>query len=242
MQVRDLKDPVKLDFIAPTGELWDLFNEIGYSSKWHHYFEIYEELLAPYRDRPIKLLEIGVFKGGSLNMWSRYLHPDSTIVGIDIKDKVEVDFADNVHFRLGHQADANFLNEVIEEFGPFDVIIDDGSHLSIDQAGTFIHLFRNGMGRKGLYVVEDMHAAYWRRYVPNERSFMDACFDLIHLKHSNYLYRPDPTHFMVDAEERMEECEYYEKWVHSIQFFDSIVAFHRKECGQQVVEAGVFDD
>ena len=39
--------------------------------KWDHYLQIYDRLLSPYRNTPlsIRLLEIGVFDGGSLELW-----------------------------------------------------------------------------------------------------------------------------------------------------------------------------
>ena len=52
--------------------------------KWQHYLDIYERNLACYRDRPLFFLEIGIFDGGSLDMWRRYFGAEATIVGIDI--------------------------------------------------------------------------------------------------------------------------------------------------------------
>jgi hypothetical protein len=37
--------------------------------KWHHYLSIYDRYLSRYRNTPVRLLEIGVFKGGSQRMW-----------------------------------------------------------------------------------------------------------------------------------------------------------------------------
>src|SRR3712207_7176846 len=33
--------------------------------KWHHYFDIYERFLSPFRGQPVTLLEIGVYQGRS---------------------------------------------------------------------------------------------------------------------------------------------------------------------------------
>jgi 23S rRNA U2552 (ribose-2'-O)-methylase RlmE/FtsJ len=95
------------------------------------------------------MLEIGVARGGSLQMWRRYLHPESTIVGIDI-DSPTKQFDDpgrQVHVRIGSQADTRFLQTVIDEFGlfdVFDVIVDDGSHMNSHIAQTFRYLFPMG--------------------------------------------------------------------------------------------------
>ena len=57
-------------------------------NKWHHYFDIYEENFSRYRNKKITLLEIGVFRGGSLSMWKKYFGAQAKIIGIDIKPKV----------------------------------------------------------------------------------------------------------------------------------------------------------
>ena len=54
---------------TPDNELFDIFSNDTNVHKWHHYFDIYERHFGRYRDRPIKMLEIGVFRGGSLRMW-----------------------------------------------------------------------------------------------------------------------------------------------------------------------------
>ncbi len=41
--------------------------------KWLHFFEVYERYFSGFRGTPVKMLEIGVYKGGSLNMWRQYL-------------------------------------------------------------------------------------------------------------------------------------------------------------------------
>jgi ubiquinone/menaquinone biosynthesis C-methylase UbiE len=76
-------------------------------TKWTHYFWVYDRHFAALRDKPIKMLEVGVLNGGSLEMWKKYFHPDSTIVGIDITPSCK-DFEDkenNVHVRIGDQSD-----------------------------------------------------------------------------------------------------------------------------------------
>ena len=56
--------------------------------KWLHYFPIYETHLEPYRGRDVRLLEIGVSHGGSLQMWQDYFGSGSTIVGVDVAPRV----------------------------------------------------------------------------------------------------------------------------------------------------------
>src|SRR5947207_11626406 len=40
--------------------------------KWVHYLGLYDAYLAPFRGRPVRILEIGVNRGGSLQLWREY--------------------------------------------------------------------------------------------------------------------------------------------------------------------------
>src|SRR5262245_40111027 len=58
--------------------------------KWDHYLEIYETFLSPLRSREtLRLLEIGVDHGGSLQLWRKYFGSKARIAGLDISPKTE---------------------------------------------------------------------------------------------------------------------------------------------------------
>ena len=138
--------------IATSGELHALWATIPGGHKWLHYFPIYEEILASRRSAPLKVLELGVYRGASLELWHKYFHSESTIVGIDIDpackafDRPE----HHVHVRVGGQEDGEFLKALIEEFGVFDVIIDDGSHMASHMIASFNHLLADGLSDDGI--------------------------------------------------------------------------------------------
>lgn len=128
--------------------------------KWAHYIPIYERVFAPFRDKPIFFLEIGVFKGGSLEIWRKYFGDKAVIVGIDINPAcAQVVDAPN-HVRIGSQDDPAFLRSIIEEFGQPDLILDDGSHFAHHQKASFEFLWPH-LKDNGIYMVEDCHSAYW---------------------------------------------------------------------------------
>ena len=124
----------------------------------HNYVEKYERQLSEYKDKPFKLLEIGVDKGYSIKMWKEYF-PKAEIYAIDIIDKTEY-AEDRVNILIGSQNDVKFLEDTNKQFGPFDVIIDDGSHINEDMTTSFVTLFPL-LKPGGLYIVEDLHACYW---------------------------------------------------------------------------------
>ena len=126
------------------------------------YLERYDPILAPYVGKAITLLEIGVFKGGSLRLWRDYF-PQGTIVGIDTALPPEKQFGDRIRFFQGSQTDREFLDQVATETAPegFDIIIDDASHIASLTQISFWHLFDNHLKPGGLYVIEDWGTGYW---------------------------------------------------------------------------------
>jgi len=217
---------------VPDNELFALFAADTNVHKWHHYFDIYMRHFGSYRDRPIRMLEIGVFRGGSLRMWKEYFHPDSTIVGIDIdKTCKDHEIADrNVFVRIGSQADPEFLAAVNEEFGPFDIILDDGSHKTHHQNISFGALFRPALRDGGCYMVEDVHTNYWLKHVDSEDTFIDLAKQMIDMLHEPYFDRKE-THFRHDHPEALQQMDlsYLAANLAGIAFYDSIVVFDKKK-------------
>ena len=109
--------------------LWEDFlnNKDSRITKWAHYFPIYERHFSWMRNKTLTFLEIGVDKGGSLRMWQRYFGPFARIIGIDINPECNsLNGTPGIHIRIGDQSDEKFLQEVIDEFGVPDMILDDG--------------------------------------------------------------------------------------------------------------------
>jgi hypothetical protein len=124
--------------------LWSEFltNRVRVIHKWTHYFPIYENHFKRYVNRPMLFVEIGCSQGGSLQLWKRYLGPLAQIVGIDILDQCKALEENQIAVRIGDQSDTVFLGNVLTEFGPPDVILDDGSHAMQHVRAslpTFIH-------------------------------------------------------------------------------------------------------
>lgn len=127
----------------------------------HGYIKIYEKYFESIRNENLKVLEIGIADGKSLLMWSDYFK-NSTIIGIDIH-KIDIKEKklnkNNIKVHQGSQSDDKFISEIIKEYGNFDIIIDDGSHLKKDVIKSF-HLLFPHLNNDGLYVVEDMQTSY----------------------------------------------------------------------------------
>lgn len=217
---------------TPENELFDIFSADTNVHKWHHYFDIYTKHFEAYRNRPIRMLEIGVFRGGSLRMWKEYFHPDSIIVGIDIDKTCKAHEIANrkVFVRIGSQADPAFLAAVTEEFGPFDIILDDGSHKTHHQNISFGALFHDALTDGGCYMVEDVHTNYWLKHVDSEDTFIDLAKQMVDLLHEPYFDRKE-TNFRLrhaDAVQQME-LTYLAANIDSVAFYDSIVVIDKKK-------------
>lgn len=127
----------------------------------HRYLEVYDPILTSWVDKEIKLLEIGIHKGGSLQLWRDYFRL-GIIVGIDIKLPERFLPGERIQIFKGSQADEEFLSEVASKTAPegFDIIIDDASHIGALTKTAFWHLFDNHLKPGGLYVIEDWGTGY----------------------------------------------------------------------------------
>ena len=123
----------------------------------------YERILEPFRQRPVRVLEIGVFKGGSCKLWSDFFpHPGSRIIGLDIVLPEDAAPGDpRITLKQCNQNDAAGLREIAERFGPFDVVIDDGAHRFDETLNCYRVLFEH-VNPRGYYIIEDWGVGYWK--------------------------------------------------------------------------------
>ena len=198
------------------GQLWAdfLLNRQRQSEKWPHYFPIYESHLERFVDRPAVLLEIGVDFGGSLQGWKRFLGPHAQI-GLDIQPKAAFD-EDQIAVRIGDQSDPEVLQSLIDEFGPPDIVIDDGSHIMEHVNSTFAYLYPR-ISPDGVYLVEDMHTSYLPHFgggLGAPASFVETAKKLIDELNAEHtrgaVTSTDFTHSTL-----------------SIHFYDSVIVFER---------------
>lgn len=131
-------------------------------SKGLDYLKHYERFLEPRRGTTRKVLEIGVLKGASLRVWRDYF-PDSTVFGLDIHESALRVAAEGIHIHLVDQSDRERLETFARDHGPFDLIVEDGSHLWEHQINCLKWLLphvRSG----GVYIVEDLQTSYNSEY------------------------------------------------------------------------------
>lgn len=200
--------------------------------KWTHYFPIYEDHFARYVNRPMTFLEIGCGEGGSLQLWKRYLGPLAQIIGIDIDETCKNFEEDQIAVRIGDQSDTVFLDRVVAEFGPPDIILDDGSHVMPDIRASFAHLYPR-MSATGIYMVEDLHTAYWPEYeggLRRDGSFIEICKGLIDELNADH------------TREAVKPTKFTRSTL-SIHFYDSVAVFERgRHLKKHAPMSGVSED
>ena len=128
------------------------------ASSYHGYLAFYERFFEKLRHQKLRVLEIGVFQGASLRTWARYF-PNASIIGADINFRAKRFEADRIQIDIIDQANIQDLVDLGAKYGPFDIIIEDGSHMWEHQSTTLKTLFpfvKSG----GFYVVEDLQTNF----------------------------------------------------------------------------------
>ena len=181
--------------------------------KWVHYFDIYQRTLAPYVGRPVRVLEIGVFHGGGLEQLRALLGDQAILVGADVDPAAQSACAGRFDVAVGDQSDPEFLDKLVADYGPFDIVIDDGGHTMHQQIASIEHLFPT-VNDGGLYLVEDTHTSYWQHYQDAEGTFMDWVKDrLDDINGYHYVSTPELGTWVTD--------------VSGIHIYDSVVVFDK---------------
>lgn len=136
-----------------------------------------------------RVVEIGLWDGGSLALWFEYFHPER-LVGLDVGTKGDSEYFrawavsrgadDRVATHWGvDQADRARVLEIVGAECPagLDLVIDDASHCYHPTRAGFETLFpflRPG----GLYVIEDWAWNHWSWFEPPP-SWTDPLSDLV---------------------------------------------------------------
>jgi|GEM_PF-5801391 len=143
-----------------SGELLAIARRVGANKirqEVCHYCDLYERLLP--RGAPLRLLEIGVQSGRSIRMWREWLGPSAHLGGIDIGG-IPPDCGLDWSYEGPQQEPETWAAAIAA--GPWDMLIDDGSHNPSHQIATATALWP-AVGRGGWYVIEDCNTSYWPR-------------------------------------------------------------------------------
>ena len=186
-------------------------------NKYQHYFDVYDRHFSKYKGQEITIVEVGVFQGGSLQMWRSYFGPKAKIWGIDIDPRCKLLEEQNTNIIIGSQEDESFLESIYDITGPIDILIDDGGHTQKQQIKTFKILF-DKIKNDGVYLCEDVHTSYWLSYGGGSNrmgtfiQFTKKLIDKLNAFHS---------------EENSLQVDSFTKSAKSIHYYDSIVVIEK---------------
>ena len=199
---------------------------------FHNYSRQYESLLHMFREKPIKYLEIGVHKGGSLKAFKETFKNATCILGLDIENicKNHEDIKNKIFVEIGNATDSNFIQQITEKYGTFDIILDDASHKNKDVIEQFELLFPL-LNDNGLYIVEDTICYKSKDHiVENYENHLQYFF-----KYTQYLnqWRHDSTegikdHCVDPFKIQKKTKNVFEYSIDKIEYGCSYIAIHKK--------------
>ncbi|MCP3679069.1 MAG: class I SAM-dependent methyltransferase [Gammaproteobacteria bacterium] len=199
------------------------------STKWSNYLPEYDRLFSAYKDNAITLLEIGVRKGGSLEIWANYFSQAQHLIGCEIdRERANLTFDDpRIVLIIGDANDDETKKAIVSHSRNVDIVIDDGSHTSSDIIQSFANFFPH-LNDGGIYVVEDLHCSYSPDFdggLDNPLSsiaFFKALIDVIHKEHWNLECK---TGAILEKFFTAYNCRMDEKilqHIHSVEFINSL--------------------
>lgn len=199
------------------------------SDKWEQYLSVYASELAPYiaHGKPVRLLEIGVQNGGSLEIWSKYLPEGSKIIGIDIDPKVlALKFVnENIEVVLLDITDMAKATAFLEG-RQFDLIIDDASHVSSEIIAAFDLCYKY-LAPGGKYIIEDLHASYFSSHgggYLRPDSAIEWLKSLVDTVNADHIQQPGE--FV--GEDREAKVELNQS-IQKVSFYDSMAVIEKLE-------------
>jgi Methyltransferase domain len=202
------------------------------SSAFHNYTRIYSRYFKECKNKPIKFLEIGIYKGDSVRFWEAYFSK-AELHFIDITDKHIHYHSSRASYHLIDQTNVRELRRFASVDGPFDIILDDGGHTMHQQISSFLALFPH-LKSGGLYIIEDLHTSYWKSHggsgnieKANEGTTIGYLKDLI--DHINF---PGAASACADASKLPDNIKVqmndFRQQIESIRFYTSICIIEKK--------------
>lgn len=150
----------------------------------HSYIDVYENIFKCKKDTATNILEIGIYKGGSIKLWHDYFS-NAIIYGVDIENNKSVfnEFKKYHRIKLHTKSDAysdKYINQCLNGL-KFDIIIDDGPHTLLSMK-TFIEKYLQYLNDDGILIIEDIQNVDWidelKNIVPIQYSKYIQIYDL----------------------------------------------------------------
>ena len=138
----------------------------------HSYLPLYQELLKGKKETAKNVLEVGIYTGGSIKLWSDFF-PNATTYGLDIIADYhiwdELKNKDRIKLYTSYDAynDGDFNTNFLNKDTRFDFMLDDGPH-TLESMKQFIKLYSQVMTDDGILIIEDVQSYDWIEVLKNE--------------------------------------------------------------------------
>lgn len=182
-----------------------------------HYFDIYDKYFQKYRNKECVIVEVGICKGGSLQMWKSYFGQQAKIIGIDIDESTLSFEEEQVSVEIGSQSDRAFWSKFKEKYPKVDIFIDDGGHTMDQQIITFTEMFPH-IAENGIYLCEDLHTSYWANFgggYKKPTTFIEFSKNFVDCINAWYHFDLDQDHI-------------YTRSMHSLHYYDSMLVIEKE--------------
>ena len=221
------------------------------SDKWESYLDFYDQLFMPLKKNPVTILEIGVQNGGSLETYAEYFTNGKKFIGCDINERCgNLKYSDErIAVVVGNANTEKIAREILQLSTDFSIIIDDGSHLSLDVINSFLIYFP-AVQPGGIYVIEDTHTLYHQSFgggISNERSaiaFFKKLVDVVSYEwwhNESSLQTHLSTFFLQNTPEFITDG-----WIESVEFRNSVIVVRKSKkaghnkLGQRIIRGTDF--
>jgi len=187
------------------------------ATKWEPYFDVYDAYFEKFVDKSPTVVEVGVWHGGSLQMWAEYFGEGAQIYGIDRDPNILNSPVPGTHMVVGDQGDPEFWKTFLTQVPSIDVFVDDGGHHMHQQILTLEHVWPH-IHEQGVYICEDVHTSYQPFFGghPGAHTFMEYAKGLVEVMHRNHhggTRSPPNSHRFSDLK--------------SVHFYDSMVVLQK---------------
>jgi Methyltransferase domain len=179
--------------------------------KWEHYLDVYHHHFRKFVGREVNVLEIGIYSGGSLEMWKKYFGARCQVYGVDVEEACKVYEGEGVRVFIGDQSDRLFWRRFKQEVPKLDLVIDDGKHAPEHQIVTLEETLPH-LRPGGVYLCEDIHGIHhhFAAYISGLASHLNC-----------RLGKPGPIAAASPSE--------FQRAVHSIHLYPFLAVIERSE-------------
>jgi hypothetical protein len=181
----------------------------------HSYLPLYQKLLISKKETAKNVLEVGIYAGGSIKLWSDFF-TNATVYGLDIINIQNIwegiKYNDKIILHTSIDAYNNdfFINNFLNKNIKCDFILDDGPH-SLESMKQFIRLYSQIMTDDGILIIEDVQSWDWidilKNEVPENLKQFIKIYDLRHNKnrYDDIVFTIDKLNFKNEVPENLKQ-------------------------------------